>query len=571
MTLSELFQLLELDLLQSYRVGRVHGKRTVQKSVFRRLQSLLLALVIAISIAGITYFIGGLMGWSLLSPLIASNLNIGASLFNAILLFTVIGSIMFSATTVGNSKKMEYMMVMPIPLRVLFIEKTIIMIVVSSLIWLIIGTPILVGLAVLSGSPLALLSPLAFVVLILLLVSISVPIGGLLGLFFARVVAGRRRLKQVGYFLMTALAVTFSILWYYVLYLDNTETVLFEWLFALSSQLGLTSELTPGYLVSRVSLGLLVGAPLSLWEIVTILLLVCAAVAINQFNGIVCERAHYSGWLAVESLRGGKRPLRGHLRWAPSSIPLARLSTTTTVSIWYNITSLRRDARVLSNYLLGPFRYVIIILIPLMTPVTTRPSFVIPFALVATLSLICISYALYFAGYETVYEGSNIMNLQLAAANMADYLKGKVYSPLLFSTIVGVCGCVLVIFLEPMFWIVAPLVIIWCISTTLMAGGIAVSAAVTSGDFKSSRMILRQRGTAVQLPIRGWGALKAQLLPMLISLIAVILMLSLWFFDNLLLSYVILAIYSVFCLRLAGHYCYSAGVKLAQIECTEYL
>ncbi len=422
-----------------------------------------------------------------------------------------------------------------------------------------------------SGDPFTLLAPVAFVVLMILLISVSIPIGGLLGLVFARIVAGRRRLKQVGYFLMTAFAVLFSILWYYAIYSDNTDSIIFEWLLSLAQQLGFTSEFTPGSLVSRVSLGLLVGAPLSVVEIVLLALLFCAAVVLNNINGTVCELAHYNGWLAVESVRGRKQPIREHTEWAPISIPLFRFNSTVTVSIWYNITNLRRETRVFSNYLLNPFRYVIFILIPLMGPSISQVMFFIPFALSTVLVLISTTYAIYFAGYETVYEGPNLMNLQLAAANMADYLKGKVYSAVPFSAIVAVGGSIVVLFFVPSLWTLLPIIIIWCTFTTMMAGGFAAKAAVTHGDFKSQRMILRQRGSPVQMPIRGWGSLKAQLLPMLIGTTAGMAMLLVGLFSNLLLAYTLLLIYALICLKMTNHYCYSAGVRLAQIECSEYL
>jgi hypothetical protein len=55
-----------------------------------------------------------------------------------------------------------------------------------------------------------------------------------------------------------------------------------------------------------------------------------------------------------------------------------------------------------------------------------------PYFLLAALIPFMVSYGVYFAGYETVYEGSNLMTLQLAAANFSDYVKGKAISAVPF-------------------------------------------------------------------------------------------------------------------------------------------
>ncbi|NWF94745.1 MAG: hypothetical protein HXY34_01250 [Candidatus Thorarchaeota archaeon] len=570
--LEDLVLLLRLDVLQSFRVRGAKGSRTKQKSIVRRMTFVIAALVIAPAIAWMTVNVARVIGWGLFSEIIAANLGIGAALFNAILLFSFLGSIMLSATTVGNSKRMEYMLIMPLRMRVLFMEKAILITLYSSVFWLVFITPVFVGLSLVSTSPLALLSAPAFILLFLALLTIGTSAGGLLGLGFSRIVAGRRRLKQVGYFIGTSAAILGTFVYYYTFYSGEGSVVFFEWLFALAERLGFSSELTPGGIVSRVSLGVLVGYTFSAQEMLAGIIFWAIACALVYANGYVSEVAHYSGWLATESVRTSKKEVVvKHPTWEPRSIPGFRFNSTISVSIWYNITNIRREARVFANYLMGPLRYVVFLFIPVFGASGTRFQPFIPFLVVATIIPFVTAYGLYFAGYETVYEGKNIMNLQLAAANMSDYVKGKVYSAVPFASVASIAVTTLVVIIEPTLLVFAPLIVVAAVFTNLASGAIAANAAAIGGDFRAERMFLRQRGSAVQMPIRGWSILRAQMLPGVIGMAGLASMLLVGILIHPVAAYVVLVVYSLICWKSTNQNSYSAGLRLAQKEASEYL
>jgi hypothetical protein len=107
------------------------------------------------------------------------------------------------------------------------------------------------------------------------------------------------------------------------------------------------------------------------------------------------------------------------------------------------------------------------------------------------------SYGVYFAGYETVYEGRNLMNLQLSQLSMHDYVLGKVYSAVPFAIVASVAVSVIVAILFPSLLILVPAIILSAAFINLAAGGIAANAAAIGGDFRAERNITRQRGSAV--------------------------------------------------------------------------
>ena len=184
---------------------------------------------------------------------------------------------------------------------------------------------------------------------------------------------------------------------------------------------------------------------------------------------------------------------------------------------------------------------------------------------------IAASYGLYFAGYETVYEGKNLMNLQLAATNLEDYVKGKIYSALPFSLAAGVLMSIVVVIISPSMWLYIGILPVIAVSTTMASGAISANAAALGGDFKAERSITRQRGASVQMPIKGWSILRAQLVPNMIGFIAVGVIIALGIVAGPLLSYAALPFYYLGCLGLTRHYARAAGRKLAQIEASQYL
>jgi hypothetical protein len=570
-TLSDLWTLLRQDLTQNYRVSGAKGKRTEQKNILRRFLLPIGAVAFAILIIIIILWIVPLIGWDLLDSLLTENLGAGSSLFNLLLLFSFIGSIMVSATTVGNSSKMEYLMTMPISLRTLFLEKTIVVIFYSSTFFLVIGTPIFIGLSIVSNAQLAVLSIPIFIGMMLVLSTLGVSIGGLLGLLFSRILAGRRRLKQAGWFIGTSLAVLASAIYYYFIFLSEGFADLFPILFEIAEALGFTSGISPGAATSALALGLLVGEPILLNDVFLAVLYTVTAIGFVNLNAYVSETAHYSGWLASGSKRTSKAEMKiTHETWNPQTIPGFTFNTTTSVSIWYNVTNIRREGRVFANYLIGPMRFIIIIVFGIFAGGELVMGFT-PFIVIAITVPFVISYAVSFAGYELVYEGRNLMNLQLAPLSMYDYVMGKVYSSAPFAFVVSTIVSVFATIIAPSLLVYVPVVIISCVCINLAAGGIAANAASIGGDFRAERIITRQRGAGVQMPIRGWSILRAQLLPNLLGFTGLSTILGLGFFLNPLFAYAILVPFVLICLSIARHYARSAGIRLTQKEASDYL
>ncbi|RDE12286.1 MAG: hypothetical protein C4K49_10435, partial [Candidatus Thorarchaeota archaeon] len=370
---------------------------------------------------------------------------------------------------------------------------------------------------------------------------------------------------------LSAGAIIVSSIWYYQLYTGDSGSQVFEWIFALAGSLGFSSDLTPGYAASSISLGLLVGVLPRIQDYVLALAYVALGAMMLYANSYVSEIAHYSGWLTVGSKRSSKKdvPIR-RTRWAPQSIPVLGSNSTISVSIWYNITSIRREGRVLSQYLIGPARIVIWIVI-LAVPAGGSYAMLTPLLFVAALIPFATSYGVYFTGYEIVYEGKNLMNLQLAAANMEDYIKGKVYSAVPFAVAASLLISLIIVVISPSVLIYVPALVLSILFINIASGGIAANAAAIGGDFKAQRMILRQRGSAVQMPIRGWSILRAQLLPNLLGYTGVFSMLLAGMLIHPLFSYLILPVFCLACLQIMRTFAHSAGLKLAQIESSKYL
>jgi hypothetical protein len=570
-TLNDLWVLLKQDLTQSFRVSGAKGKRTEQRSALRRLLIPIGAVLFAVVVIWGLAWVVPRFGWEILDTLLTENIGTGSTLFNVLLLFSFIGSIMFSATTVGNSSRMEYLMTMPLSLRTLFLEKTIIVILYSSALFLVIGTPIFIGLSIVSNAPLAFLSIPAFLGMMLILSTLGVSIGGLFGLLFSRILAGRRRLKQIGWFLGTSFAVLVSALYYYFIFLSDGFGEIFPILFEIAEALGFTSGISPGATTSALSLGFLVGEPIIINDVFLALLYGALAIVLVNLNAYVSETAHYSGWLASGSKRTSKtKTAVAHDVWDPQTIPGFKFNTAVSVSVWYNITNIRREGRVLAQYLVGPLRFIVIIIFGMFAGGDLLMGFT-PFIVIAITVPFVVSYAVSFAGYELVYEGRNIMNLQLAPLSMYDYVIGKIYSSAPFALVVSVGTSVLVSIISPSLLLYVPVVILSAVFINQAAGGIAANAAAIGGDFKAERNITRQRGAAVQMPIRGWSMLRAQLLPNILGFAGFSAILGLGFFLGPLFAYAALLPFGVICLGISRNYARSAGIKLTQKETTDYL
>ena len=571
MSFSDLLILLRQDFRQTFRISGAKGKRTEKKSTIRRLFPVFGVIIGVALIMSVVFLIFSLI-WNEIVTIVFENPGLGATLFNAILVFTFVGSIMISANTVGNSDRMEYLLILPIPMRIVFLEKTIVIIIFNSLLLMILGTPIFAGLSIISSAPFAILSVPAFAGLLLILNTLAVSIGGIIGLIFSRLLANRRTLKQIGWFLITIVAVVVSTFWYINFYIGGEGG--FEFIGAILQileDLGFASAFTPGYAISALTLGLVVGAPIDPEVIFSLGIFSLAAIVMVFINAYASEYAHYSGWITSGAKRTPKtQAIPDQREWDPQSIPGMRFNTTISVSIWYNIVNIKREARVFAQYLINPLRFAIWLVVPLFALGTTA-DFMAPYLLVAALIPFATSYGIYFAGYETVYEGRNLLNLQLAAANMEDYLKGKVYSAAPFTFGVAVCISILTLFVAPQMVIYLPIIIVSAIFLNLASGGIAANAAATGGDFRAQRMIYRQRGSAVQMPVRGWAALKAQFIPNILGFVGFSLIIGIGTFFGLLYSYVSTVLFAALCYHLFRNYTHSAGVRLAQIEASDYL
>jgi hypothetical protein len=570
LSFSDLRILLQQDFKQTFRISGATGKRTEKKSTIRRLFPVFAVIIGVALIMSLVFFIFSLI-WDPISAIIFENPGLGATLFNAILVFTFVGSIMISANTVGNSDRMEYLLVLPIPMRIVFLEKIIVIIIFNSLILMILGVPIFAGLSLISSAPLAFLSVPTFAGLLLILNTMAVSLGGILGLVFSRLLAHRRTLKQIGWFLVTIVAVVLSTFWYINFYIGGQGFEFIGAILQILEELGFASAITPGYAISALTLGLIVGAPLEPGIFVTLGIFSMLAIVLVFVNAYASEYAHYSGWITSGAKRTPKsQAIPDQRTWNPTSIPGIQFNTTISVSFWYNIVNIKREARVFAQYLINPLRFAIWLIVPLFAFGGTV-DFMTPYLLVAALIPFAISYGMYFAGYETVYEGRNLMNLQLAAANMEDYLKGKVYSAVPFTIGAGVCLSILMIFISPEMLIFLPVVFLSITFLCLASGGIAANAAAAGGDFRAERMIYRQRGSAVRMPVTGWAALKAQIIPYLLGFLGISVIIGVGIFMGIFYSYVATVLFVAFCFHIFRNYTHSAGVRLARIEASEYL
>jgi len=571
--LEDLLILIRHDLGGILRVRNVKGKRSKKRSLFRNSLRYIAAITVAVVVLWGIISMVQLLGWSFFQSAIIDGIDFGATLFNFIVIVSFMGSIAVSVSTVANSSRMEYLMCMPVSLRTLFLEKTIVVIFYNALIYMIIGTPVVIGLAVSSTAPYALLSIPTFLVMLIVNVTLGVALGGLIGLTISRFLAGRRRLKQIGWFLGTSVSIIIGTLYYYSLFASDSGLAGFFAVFLqFAQQIGLSSDFSPGGAMNAVTIRPIVGLPINLVDILLAVLFLLISIMLIYANAIVSETAHYSGWLASGSKRSSKTEVKiAHSVWNPSDIPLLKMSTTTSVSMWYNTTSVRREGRVLANYLVGPMRTVLWFFLIFLAPGGSLAG-IAPFIIISAMIPFAVSYGVYFAGYELVYEGKNLMNLQLAPASLTDYVKGKVFSAVPFTAIATGLASVLVVFVQPSLWIYIPAVIISSIFLTLASGGIASYSAATGGDFKAQRNITRQRGAAVQMPIRGtWAMARAHLLPNMIGFMGVGAILGLGIFLNPLFSYLVVPLFALICVQIMRSYIGKSGRKLQTIEASDYL
>jgi hypothetical protein len=126
-------------------------------------------------------------------------------------------------------------------------------------------------------------------------------------------------------------------------------------------------------------------------------------------------------------------------------------------------------------------------------------------------------------------------------------------------------------FVTPEMIVYLPVILLSALFLNIASGGIAANAAATGGDFRAQRRIYRQRGSAVQMPIRGWAALKAQIIPNILGFASISIIIGVGMFLGFLFSYVATVLFAALCYHLFRKYTYSAGVRLAQIEASDYL
>ncbi len=557
-----------------YRVGgRKTGKRTRKVGILSKMAKPSLYTLIMMAIFWFTHTIAPFL-WPMVVNAIIVNPGAAAAIFNAILLLSFIGSIMVSVTTVANSSRMEYLLMTPIRARDIFLEKTILIIIFNSTLWLVIGSPVILAFSLESLAPMALLSLPAFIIMTLLIITIGVALGGLIGLVFARLIAGRRTLKQIGYFLLTAIAIGISALWYYSFYFSDNRFLTFNIFFEVADMIGLSSHTTPGFTASVISLGLMAGVTFAISDVMATVLLFTMGILLIYVNSYVSEIAHYSGWLARVSKRSPRKKDRVFERksWNPRILPLIRLNETTNVSLWYNITTIRREERVFAQYLLGPLRQTIfLIMIAFYSFGGTPIPFLTPIFLIAASIPFAIGYGLYFAGYELAFEGKNLMNLQMASINLHEYVQGKIYSALPFTLAATASIGALLLVLSPTYWTIFPIMIICGFFITLSSGAIAAYSAATGGDFKAERFVQRGRRSTLRSPIRGLSAIRTILMPAVLSYIGVFAIVFAFWAYGPLIGLAGILLFSLICWQLFKSYSKSASKVLLRIESSEYL
>jgi len=293
--IEDLLIMLRHDLTGTVRIRNVKGTRSEQRSVLRRYSRYIIALVVAIAILWGILFLSNLLGWEFFQAVLIDNIQFGSTIFNFIVIMSFMGSIAISVTTVGNSSRMEYLMTMPISLKTLFLEKTIVIIFYNAMLYLVIGTPIVIGFALASGSSIALLSIPIFIIMLLANVTLGVSLGGLIGLAIARFLAGRRRLKQVGWFVGTTVAILISTFYYFSLFTsEDGFGQIFSLIFDFTEMLGLSSDISPGGAMNAVSLKLIVGLPIHITDILLAILFLIIPAFFIYANAHFSEAAHYN-------------------------------------------------------------------------------------------------------------------------------------------------------------------------------------------------------------------------------------------------------------------------------------
>jgi len=163
------------------------------------------------------------------------------------------------------------------------------------------------------------------------------------------------------------------------------------------------------------------------------------------------------------------------------------------------------------------------------------------------------------------------MTLQLAAANMEEYVKGKVLSAVPFSIAVGIIVAVASTVVYPQMLIYAPFIMVGIPALTLISGSYAAFQAAMNGDFRAQRISTRRSRSAVAQPITGLALLKVQMLPYLVGFAVVVGPLAGGIFLCPLYAYLGLVGLIVLTMHVYRSYCYSAGVELAQIDASRYL
>jgi len=112
--ISDLLILLKHDLAGTVRIKNVKGKRSERRSALRRYFRYFGAAIFAIVILWGILFMANLLGWEFFRSIIADNINFGSTIFNFLVIMAFMGSIAISVSTVANSSRMEYLMIMPI-------------------------------------------------------------------------------------------------------------------------------------------------------------------------------------------------------------------------------------------------------------------------------------------------------------------------------------------------------------------------------------------------------------------------------------------------------------------------
>jgi len=562
--LRELIVMLRYDSKQYFRVKQISGERQKVEGTKKNLLVIVFFAFVMLIVGGFSYFI-----LAKLSLDIKQVIPLIGILFNFVFIMSIIGFIMTSVTSVHNVEKIEYLLVQPVSLKTIFAEKILLYGFYGSMLYFLIGLPIYTALAATYYPLLTPIFAIYFTIMTILVVIGGASIGGIFGLVIYKFLQGRRLLKQILSGLATAIAILIGSFYYVFIYSDTGNQFMPEILnslIQLSSTFGLSSKYTIGYAMSNLLFSPFIGPDNILQIIFDIFLVFVLPLDLIYLNTAICEKAHYSGWITIGKRKEKKKTKR--TKWNPHLFPMIELDPVVSVSAWYNIAMIKRESSVFVSYLLMPIRLTIFMLLPLF--MGEEIGGLVIFLLIMIIYIFTSSYANSFAGYELVYEGKNFLNILSSGVDLRKYIKGKVYSAIPFSIIVGIIIGIICVILDFSLIPTLPIIIAMAIIITLVQGGVTSYYSSLYGNFKSDRLFLKQRGANIQPPIGFKGIILRFLVSVTILLILLGTELILILYD-IVYAYIGLVFILIIAKKISNRYIAKAARKISELETTDYL